>query len=96
MKEFGEIKKEIYDITISTGESKYGKFLNKLIIPNYDRRGENDDWDLWYFSDNTEFCKNSAEYYLEEIEKQFNEFEKFQRDFDDTESIEKNEYRPER
>lgn len=97
MKEFGEIKKEICDINISSAkESKYGKFLDKLVSPDYDRRREDGDWDLWYFSDNTEFCKKSARYYLEEIEKQFNEHKKLRRDLDDDEALARNEFRFER
>jgi len=68
MKAFREIKRELYEVIIRypERESKYGIFLDKLAT-EYDRRGEDELWDLWYFSLNTDFCRNSATHFLDEI-----------------------------
>jgi hypothetical protein len=78
MKTLSEIKRELFHVTITdpSKESKYGKFLDKLVF-EYDQRGKDENWDLWYFSDNTEFCRDSAKHYLNEIEKQFSEHHKW-------------------
>lgn len=97
MKDFSEIKTELYHVTISdpAKESKYGKFLDKLAM-EYDRRGEDENWDLWYFSDNTEFCRDSAKHYLEEIENQFTEHHKWYSALEKGELDTKHEFRTDR
>jgi len=74
MKDFADIKKEIYGFEVKdpSKESKYGKFLDTLVF-KYDLRGKDERWDLWYFSDNTEFCRDSAKHFLEKIKEQYGE-----------------------
>lgn len=78
MKDFADIKKEIYSFVVKDplSESKYGKFLD-LLAWEYDLRGKDNKWDLWYFSNNTEFCRDSAKHFLEEIKEQYEELKKF-------------------
>lgn len=73
---FSDLKKDVCDDIIQDPSkgSKYGKFLNKLVFED-DRRGKDKSWDLWYFSDNTEFCRDSAKYFLGQIDTQFNEYQ---------------------
>jgi hypothetical protein len=71
MKAFHEIKKEFHSITIEhpERETKYGMFLDKLAT-EYDQRGENELWDIWYFSLNTDFCRDASVELLNEIREQ--------------------------
>jgi hypothetical protein len=68
MKSFQEIKESLHGVTVegSGRAPKYGAFLEKLVTGG-DRRGEDEQWDLWYFSFNTDFCRESARYFLDEI-----------------------------
>lgn len=76
---FSKIKDEIRHIKITDPlkESKYGRFLDKIGYED-DASNWNELGDLWHFSNNTEFCKRSARYFLDELEKQFDGFLKWQ------------------
>jgi hypothetical protein len=50
-------------------ESLYGRFLDKLALGT-DLRGREPVGDLWYFSENTDFCLTAASRYLRAIESQ--------------------------
>lgn len=67
MKDFADIKKE---------ESKYGKFLHRLET-EHDLRNSDERWDLRYFYDNTEFCRDSAKHFLEKLREQRTQLKKF-------------------
>ena len=73
-----DLKLEIlnYQISDPSHESKYGKFLDKMAL-EYDLRGKVPAWDLWYYSDNTEFCRDSAGELLRSIECQVQEYLRF-------------------
>lgn len=60
MTNLNRIKQEIRKFQVSdpARESKYGKFLDKMVF-DCDLRGSDPTWDLWYYSDNTEFCRDS-------------------------------------
>lgn len=60
---FSDLKRKIRNIPDI--KYRYGKFLD--LLPKYDRRGEDESWDLWYFSLNTEICLKFAEYFLNKI-----------------------------
>lgn len=83
MKTLSDIKREIFEIVIQdpSSESKYGRFLDKLVLDE-DRRGIDPDWDLWYFSDNTEFCMESAKCFMNAINKQISDHGRFVKDLD--------------
>ncbi|MEA2879170.1 MAG: hypothetical protein QOF14_4366 [Hyphomicrobiales bacterium] len=48
--------------------SRYERFLNKLPLPEFNKRGKDAAWDIWYFSDNTAFCRRTAGLYLTELD----------------------------
>jgi hypothetical protein len=45
---------------------RYSRFL-KLLQPEIDKPDRDPNWDLWFFSDNTTFCRNSARIICVEI-----------------------------
>lgn len=86
MKSFKEIKEEISKLEIKSplSESKYGKFLDTIVLGfdqngKYDQRGKDKRWDLWYYSNNTEFCRDSAKYFLEKIKREHEKYMELQK-----------------
>jgi hypothetical protein len=79
MKSFQDIKNDSksYSVTDPSKESRYGRFLDLLVEPQNDQRGTDPLWDLWYFSDNTEFCRGSAALYLKQIKESATEHNLF-------------------
>lgn len=75
MKTFAEIKAEIRDDS-SIKHHKYGRFLDRLI--DYDQRGKQAAWDLWYFSHNTDWCIAASNQFLQEITQQGREYHAIQ------------------
>jgi hypothetical protein len=63
---FAQVKAEIR--ADQNNNSRYGRFLDKLVL-DYDNRGKIAAWDIWYFSDNTEFCLEAAKHYRAELDK---------------------------
>jgi len=86
MASWDHLKRELYDVVIEnpSRESKYGEFLNKLVFED-DRRGKDPLWDLWYLSDNTEFCRRSMRHYSSEIVDQLAEYARLEQSFQDNE-----------
>jgi len=45
---------------------RYSRFLD-LLLPEIDKPDRDPNWDLWFFSDNTTFCMDSAKIICDEI-----------------------------
>ncbi|HEX5270026.1 MAG TPA: hypothetical protein VFW33_06055, partial [Gemmataceae bacterium] len=82
MKAFDDLKNEIRISVDGKANSKYAAFLDLLVAPANDRRGTDKRWDLWYFSDNTDFCRMSARSFLEQVKAQGQEFLKLHKEED--------------
>lgn len=63
---FADLKLEIRESGRHTG--RYGAFLDKLQLAGIKKPRQDPAWDIWYFSDNTEFCLRSSKQYLTELD----------------------------
>lgn len=66
---FDSIKLEIQAIdVVEPGNSRYGLFLDQLSRQRITNGEEDEAHDLWFFSFNTDFCRDSAKHYARIIQ----------------------------
>jgi hypothetical protein len=66
MKSFEDVKGEVRADS-SIEKHRYSRLLNLLPQPENDRRGTEPEWDIWYFSQNTDFCLEVAKRFHDSV-----------------------------